>query len=121
MVAICAPVPAAELRPSRIRLSDVQQRLLECFDAAPAHTSEELTPLHLAARDYAYSLRKQGLGPEQLVIALKTLLCCHGGFRSSPSLLEQQLERVVSSSSTKYAQVLKWCIEAYYERALQLD
>jgi hypothetical protein len=119
MVAICTPVPGAELRPPRRRLSEVEQRLLECFDAAPADPSEELTPLHLAARDYAHSLRKLGLEPEQLVIALKALLCCHGGFRSSPSLLEQQLARVVSSSSTKYAQVLKWCIEAYYEQARQ--
>jgi hypothetical protein len=119
MVAICTPVPGAELRPPRPRLSEVEARLLECFDAAPVDSSEELTPLHFAARDYAYSLRKQGLPPEQLVIALKTLLCCHGGFRSSPSLLEQQLEREVSSSSTKYAQALKWCIEAYYEKARQ--
>jgi hypothetical protein len=119
MVAISTRLPAAALRPQHSRLSDVEERLLECFDAAPADSSEALTPLHLAAKDYAYSLRKQGLRPEQLVVALKTLLCCHGGFQSAPSLLEQQLERVVSSSSTKYAQVLNWCLEAYYESALQ--
>lgn len=115
MATVSARLPAVELRPPRVRLSDVEERLLQCFDTAPPDPSDAFAALQDAARDYAHSLRKQGLRPEQFVVALKQLLCCHGGFSSHPSLLEQQREEVVSFSSTKYGLVLNWCIEAYYD------
>lgn len=118
MVAICTRVSGPELRPPRPRLSEVEEQLLECFDAVSADRSNAASTLHVAARDYAHSLRNQGLRPEELVVALKKLLCCHGGFASLPSLLEQQREQVVSSSANRYARVLSWCIEAYYDAAL---
>lgn len=94
--------------------TDVGRRLLQCFDAA-ADDPEQGERLRRAASEYAHRAREQGLPPEKLVIGLKKTLCCHGDFAAFPSLHEEWLEGRGAFGYTKYARVLRWCIEAYYE------
>lgn len=93
--------------------TDIETRLLRCFDAT-ADDPEDDARLRRAAADYARAARTQGLPPEKLVVGLKKTLCCHGAFAALPSLHEEWLEGSGAFGYTKYARVLRWCIEAYY-------
>ena len=108
------PVPSSlPVLQGRTGPTDVEGRLLQCFDAA-ADDPEQDVRLRRAASEYAHRAREQGLPPEQLVIGLKRTLCCHGDFAALPSLHEEWLEGSGAFGYTKYARVLRWCIEAYY-------
>jgi hypothetical protein len=98
----------------RSRPTEVEARLMQCFaDAADDPMGD--TRLRRAAADYARSVREQGLPPEKLVIGLKKTLSCNGDAATLPSLREEQLEGHAAVGQTKYARVLQWCIESYYE------
>ena len=83
------------------------------FDAAPSGPPDPLNQLRLAAAAYGRTLRNDGLRPEQLVIALKHLLCCHGGFTSLPTMVGEH-GHDAPPSPTDYARVLQWCLEGYF-------
>lgn len=106
--------PSFPLQQNCSAATDVEARLTQCFDAA-ADDPENDVQLRRAAADYAKAAREQGLSPEKLVIGLKKTLCCHGDFTAVPSLHEEWLDGRVAFGYTKYARVLRWCIQAYYE------
>lgn len=105
------PLPVFEVRTDA---TSVEARLMHCFDAA-ADDPEGDEELRRAAADYGRSARSHGLLPEQLVIALKETLCCHGDFAAIPSLQEDWRAGRGAFGYTKYARVLRWCIQAYYD------
>jgi HEAT repeat protein len=118
MMTTCTTTPPPLFDNSRDSRVAAERALLRQFDAAPPYASPAGDDLRRAATEYAHILRADGASPEQAVIALKSLLS-RGGHRHVPSLYDERepgdWNETRSSSPTRYAQVLRWCIEGYFE------
>ena len=93
----------------------IEAQLIARFDAAWAEPTAALAELRAAANAYGRAVRRKGRLPEHLVLALKTLLCCRGGFASLPSMVDEQSRRDALSGNMRYARVLDWCLEGYFD------
>lgn len=74
---------------SPLRTSVAATRLVLSFDAASNDPAVALNELRQAGIELGRELRREKLRPEEAVMALKHVLCCHGGFTSAPSMSGQ--------------------------------
>ncbi|HEX8943982.1 MAG TPA: hypothetical protein VF785_12670 [Gemmatimonadaceae bacterium] len=93
-------------------------RLVHAFDTASDEGSDRnLLALRTAAIDFVGALKKQGLAPERVVVALKNVLragdSSHWGW--IPSLDVEDAWGSTRNEPTVYASLFRWCVEAYYD------
>lgn len=93
-------------------------RLVHAFDTASDEGSDQsLVALRAAAIEFVGALKKQGLAPERVVVALKTALragdSSHWGW--IPSLDVEDAWGSTRNEPTVYASLFRWCVEAYYD------
>ena len=100
---------------SRLRESAAATRFVQLFDAASNSPAVALNELRSAGMELGRELRREKLQPEEAVMVLKHVLCCHGGFRSLPSMSDQGDTGLVTSAIARYSRVLGWCLDGYYQ------
>ena len=99
--------------------ADAGPRLTFAFDQATDHVSDQtMIALNDAVIDFVDRLKSDGMGPEQVIVALKAALRA-GHLRELswfPSLDVGSDWASTQSESTVYARLFGWCVEAYYDQ-----
>jgi hypothetical protein len=67
-----------------------------------------------AAVEFVGRLKQKGLPAEWVIVALRTPLCGHGPAGWLPSLDAESGTPRAAGESTVYANLFRWCVEAYY-------
>ena len=100
---------------SPLRESVAATRLAQSFDAASNDPAIGLNELRHAGMEFGRELRRETLRPEEAVMELKHVLCCHGGFTSVPSMSGQADTDRMLTAITRYSRVLGWCLDGYFQ------
>ena len=108
---VCQVAPIATSEPRRQQeLTDIEHSLVHGFEGRPARTAGTL---RVAARAYGRCMRRLGLAPEQLVIALKQLLATHGAAGLGLQVFEEE-PASGSPVTTTYGRLLAWCLDGSF-------
>jgi len=98
--------------------AEMGRRLVRAFDSASDNVSDQtLSALRDAAIDFVGGLKNQGLAPERVIVALKTVLRARdrSGWGWIPSLDVEDSDTAARHEPSVYARLFTWCVEAYYD------
>jgi hypothetical protein len=113
------PVRIVPRTPYSPVLAPVAPRLGRAFAYAARFDIEALADLRRATVAFVARLKRDGLPPERVVLALKAALVKYGGPSVRPSLVQDNVSHAPGSPPTLYSVVFVWCLAAYFARDLQ--
>lgn len=98
------PQLALHLAISQLQLSD---HLRSAVEEAATRNADSMKALHLAVREFTVALREEGIAPEQVLIALKTMVNNRSLIVIAPHLSDWRGDDLREKMST-------WCIEEFF-------
>ena len=97
---------------------EVARRLSHAFErAATIDSAPALHDLRAAAVDFVANLKRRGLPPEHVIVAMKDAVRAahHATLGWQPTLDVGTDEAVMNPESATYRSVFAWCVDAYFD------